>query len=138
MEQQQELFVEDVWEALKQGCIAIAIGTKKPYASKKWATIVGSMLWPSKSPDDAGRSLSNCLDKNRAEKLDVDQILWVVREAKRAGCHVPMAFICDEAEYNRTTPIYPEDKQAELQREFIAAVDRLESIKRDMEKRAAR
>ena len=132
--EQQELFVEDIWDALKHGCIAVAIATKKHNAAKKWATIVGAMLWPSKSPDDAGKLLANCLDKNRAEKLDPDQILWIVRESKRAGCHVPMAYICDDAEYNRTIPIHHEDKQAELQRAFIAAVGRLDFIKREFEK----
>lgn len=129
---QQTLFVEDIYEALRQGCIAIAVATGKKDAAKKWATIVGSMLWPQKSPDDAGKLLANCLDKNRAEKLDPEQILWVVRESKRAGCHIPMAYICDETEYHRTTPIHPEDKQAELQREFIAAVNRLERIKQQL------
>lgn len=128
--EQQELFAEDVWEAQRVACRAIAARD----GTKAWAKHVGSLLFPAKSPEDAAKYLQNCLDKDRPEKLDADQFLWIIREAKRAGCHVLMAHICNEAEYQRTTPICPKDRQADLMREFIQTVGKLDEIKRELGK----
>lgn len=129
---QEPLFVEDVYEALTHACRAIAAAAGHP---KGWAKHVGACLWPHKSPDDAGKLLANCLDKTRDQKLDVEQVLWIMREAKRVGCHVLAAYVCDHAEYQRPTPIDPDDAAAELQRQYIASVrfqkqlaDRLERL----------
>ena len=119
---QQELFHADVYAALQATCHVIGGG------GKNWAKVTGSMLWPAKSPDDAGKYLANCLDRDRNEKLDPEQVLWVAREGKRKGCHYLMAFICDDAEYQRTNPIEPEDAIAELKRLFIESVKKQEWI----------
>lgn len=129
--EQQELFAEDIWEAQRVACRAIAAREGK---AKSWAKHIASLLFPAKNPEDAARYLQNCLDKDRQEKLDAEQFLWILKEAKRAGCHVLMAHLCDESEYQRTNPICPKDRQANLMREFIQKVEQLDAIKRDLEK----
>lgn len=127
MEQQAELFHADVYAALQATCHVIGGG------GRNWAKVTGSMLWPAKSPDDAGKYLANCLDRDRNEKLDPEQVLWIAREGKRKGCHYLMAFICDDAEYQRTNPIEPEDERASLQRDFIQGVRHLSAMAKRLE-----
>jgi hypothetical protein len=126
---QDELFYQDVYRATEAACRVIGGG------GKEWAKVCGHMLWPEKDPDDAGAYLNNCLDKTRRERLNPQQFLLVAREAKRRGCHVLMAFICDDTEYQRTNPIEPEDQRAAIQiraeklvSELSSLVNRLERI----------
>lgn len=68
--QQDSLFHEDIYDALGTDIKHIG-GAKK----------VGVMLWPEKSADKAGENLNNCLNRTRPEKLDPEQIMFIVREA---------------------------------------------------------
>jgi hypothetical protein len=63
---------------------------------------VGAVLWPDKAPDVAGRHLLDCINPGRAEKLDLSQVICVLRLAKEAGVHAPMAWICAEVGYDAT------------------------------------
>lgn len=90
--------------------------------------IVGAKLWPEKSPDKAGELLANCLNRTRPEKLDLEQFLLILREARKVGCHVIASFICDDAGYAPPQPIEPRDEYAELQRAYINAVGKLEEL----------
>lgn len=60
---------------------------------------VGPLLWPDKSPDTAARQLLDALNIGRHEKLDVSQVMLVLRRARDAGCHGPMQWICGEIGY---------------------------------------
>lgn len=60
---------------------------------------VGALLWPDKTPDNAGRLLQDCLNPSRAEKLDISQTMRVLRLARDAGVHGPMLWICGEVGY---------------------------------------
>lgn len=60
---------------------------------------VGARLWPDKTPDAAGRLLLDCLNPGRAEKLDVGQVMFVLRMARDAGHHAAMLWICGELGY---------------------------------------
>jgi hypothetical protein len=60
---------------------------------------VGAILWPDKTPDNAGRLLNDCLNAARAENLDLSQIMRVLTLARERGCHAPMAWICGEIGY---------------------------------------
>lgn len=133
LEQQQFLIVEDVYEAMRMAARAIA-AFHEPTKAKAWAKVVGHMLWPSKDPDDCGRYLANCLDKDRPEKLDPEQYLWLKLEAKRAGCHILHAFDCDQTEYQRSNPVEPKDEIADLQTQYINSVRLQQQIAERMEK----
>jgi hypothetical protein len=121
---QDSLFCESINEALKEAVKALG-GAKK----------VGQQLKPERLADDAGRWLSDCLNADRREKLDPEQVLWILRESRKVGCHTAMHFICDDAGYTKAAPLEPEDEKARLQREFIEAtkqqtrnVERMEQL----------
>lgn len=122
---QQVLWHDDIYGALKTDCQAIAAQCGN---IKGWPKEVGHMLWPHKSPDDAGKYLSNCLDSNRNEKLDPEQVLTLINWAREAGSYNAIQHTCDQTLFTHPSPITPEDEGAKLQKEFIQAAKSLEKI----------
>lgn len=120
---QQQLFHDDVWEAVR--AVVAALGGAKA---------VGSRMRPELPADDAGRWLSKCLDRDRAEKLDLDQLLLILKWGREADCHVAMHFIAEAAGYDEPKPANPEDEKARLQREFIAAQRQFQELAARMER----
>lgn len=121
---QTALFSEDIHDALKD-VIRTLGGTKS----------VGAQLRPELTSDAAGAWLKDCLNPERRERLDPEQVLWLLRKGKEAGCHSAMHFICDEAGYGRPVPLDPKDEAAELNRQLLrgmrelrAGLDRLERL----------
>lgn len=94
------------------------------------------MLFPHKDPDDAGKYLSNCLDPNRQEKLDPQQLLLIAREARKVGCHVLMNFIADDSGY-KAIPIEPENELSEMQRQAAKLVRYLADLTKRQERMLA-
>jgi len=124
---QQSLFHETLTEAL-QDCIRALGGAKA----------VGHAMRPEKSIDDARRWLLDTLNPDRAEKLAPDQVLWILKESRKVGCHAAMAYIARECGYAEPQPIEPEDERATLQREYIAAVKTLSAITTRIERNGLR
>ena len=124
---QQSLFHETLTEAL-QDCIRALGGAKA----------VGHAMRPEKSIDDARRWLLDTLNPDRAEKLAPDQVLWILKESRKVGCHAAMAYIARECGYADPQPIEPEDERATLQREYIAAVKTLSAITTRIERNGLR
>ena len=115
--QQIPLFFEDVYDALRylvQSCGG--------------AKAVGSQLFSNKEPEPAARSLMDSLNPNRAEKLDPEQFLTLLRIGQEHGCHDVIHFICGRSGYSQPEPIAPDDEKAELQRQFIKAVTELRQL----------
>ena len=104
------LFHESINDALRE-CVQACGGHK----------VVGSLLWPEKAADVAGRLLSDCLNDAKRERLSPEQVLLVLRLARERGCHAGMNFIARDAGYSDPPPVEPEDERAKLQREFIEA-----------------
>ncbi len=119
--QQVELFHEDIYDALRD--IVKALGGYKR---------VGADMQPQKAVHQAGTWLANCLDPSRPEKLDLDQMLYLLKRGREIGCHVGIAYICQESGYTYQ-PVEPEDEQAALQREFIQSVRALKRIEQRLE-----
>jgi len=114
---QQPLFFEDVYDAFKH--ITRVVGPKE----------AGLALFPKKQdPVAAAKYLQDNLNPNRDEKLDLEQVVQLLRLAKEAGCHFAMDYICSSAGYSRPEPIAPDDEKAELQRQFIKAVTELRQL----------
>lgn len=112
--EQQPLFFESVFDALKH--ITHVVGPKT----------AGAALFPTKpNPEAAARSLSDKLNSHHGEKLDIEQVIHLLRLGKDAGCHVAIEYICSASGYSKPNPIDPSDEKAELQRTFIKSVQDL-------------
>ena len=107
---QLNMFHEDIYSAISTDIQALG-GNKK----------VGSQLWPEKSPDKAGELLANCLNRLRAEKLDPEQLLWIISQARKVVSSAALGYIAEQADYEKPKPIEPVDELARLQRDFINA-----------------
>lgn len=120
---QHKLFHEDIYAALTT-CV-MSIGTPQQ---------VGAMLWgESVSPSDAGRKTAHCLNREHAQKFSPEEILWILRKAHDVGCHAGMNFIARDAGYSDPAPLVVEDEAAQLQREFVAGLEHMESLAKRME-----
>lgn len=114
---QEPLFIEDIYDAMRQTVQRLG-GAKK----------VGIQFWPEKSADKAGEQLLNCLNRDRQEKLSIEQFLWLRREGRNVGCHIIAAFENQDGGYAPPQPVEPQDESAELMRQFIESVKSQERI----------
>ncbi|HHW4679807.1 MAG TPA: hypothetical protein ACQGQH_10380 [Xylella sp.] len=115
------LFYDSYEDAIRD-CVTALGGFKK----------VGNMLWPAMAADDAGRKLAACLNTDKREKLDLNELRLIRREARKAGIHILAHYEARDAGYSEPQPLNPEDEAAQLQREFIAAVKGLEALQARM------
>ncbi|GAA7771986.1 hypothetical protein HpMS107_60450 [Helicobacter pylori] len=100
---QEKLFYESVYDALGE-VVRAAGGTKK----------VGAMLWPEKSADAAGALLKDCLNPDRREKLDPEQVAYLRRLGRQLGCHALVNFEAQDAGYEQPKPINSEEQARRL------------------------
>lgn len=100
---QEKLFYESVYEAIGE-VVRAAGGTKK----------VGAMLWPEKSADAAGAMLKDCLNPDRREKLDPEQVAFIRRLGRQIGCHALMNFEAQDAGYEKPKPLNSEEQARRL------------------------
>lgn len=117
MTDQLPLIVEDYMDAIRATVMALG-GYKR----------VGSDMRPDLAADAAGRWLSDCLQADRREKLDLTQLAWLRRRARIANVHVLAQFELREAGYADPQPVEPEDERAALQREFVKQTKSLERM----------
>lgn len=111
---QNPLFVTDIYDAL--GDIVRALGGPKR---------VAALMRPDRDLDAAATWLKDCLNRHRREHLDPEQVLWLLREGRAAGCHVAMNYLAAHCGYHEPAPLEPEDERARLQREFAESVAQL-------------
>jgi len=116
---QPALFVENIYDALK-AIVSILGGPKT----------VGKVLWPQKSVDDARALLLHCLDANRPEKLDPDQVVLLFRLARDSGFHVAKHWLDAETGYAPSAPIDPADEEA---RQFAIVENASKELKRALD-----
>lgn len=120
---QEALFYETVNDAL-DACVKACGGAK----------VVACKLWPDKTPDAAHRLLLACLNEGRAEKLNPDQVIFVLKIARERGFHAGMNYFAREVGYTDPKPVEPEDERARLQREFIEAQKSMQRLAERMER----
>lgn len=94
---------------------------------------VGMKLWPAKSRKDAGSLLSHCLSPDRPEKLDLEEIEWILAESRKVGAHAGITYLCRNCGYADPTPVSVEDEQDELMRQFITAQKSMAAIVRRLD-----
>lgn len=87
---QTELPFFDCAEDALRSCVQALGGAKQ----------VGAALWPDKSPDQAARLLLDCLNASRPEKLELTQIMRVLRLARDAGHHQGMQWLAEQVGYD--------------------------------------
>jgi hypothetical protein len=104
---QPSLFHEDALDALRADVQALG-GYKK----------VAHALRPELAIDKAGEWLADCLNRTRAHKLDVEQVQWIVREARKIGSFCYITWSLRDAGFEDPKPIEPEDERAALMRQF--------------------
>lgn len=76
-------------DALKSAIYALG-GSKK----------VGPMIWPAKGVEAASRLLNDCLNPSRAERLDPEQLVLVLRSARDVGCYAPFQWFAGECGFD--------------------------------------
>jgi len=64
------------------------------------AKAVGAKVYPDKSPERAGQQLLDCLNPGRPEKLELGQMLMILRMARDAGHHGAMQWLAGEVGYD--------------------------------------
>ena len=114
---QQELLHEDWRDALRH--LVKALGGMDA---------VGVDLWPGKTRHAAGAWLSDCLNPDRPAKLDLEDLLHLLKLARDRGVHLGVHFLCDELGYQRPAPVEPADAVAETQRQLDELLARAQSI----------
>jgi hypothetical protein len=58
--------------------------------------IVGALLWPDKTPEGAGRSMADCCNPSRSERLNPSQLLFLMRMARERGWSVVRWITADD------------------------------------------
>ncbi len=114
---QGSLFHESIYEALRATVAGLG-GAKQ----------VSTILWPEKPIDEANRLLLDCLNPERAARLDPEKLLLLLKLGREKGIHVAMAWILEDAGYAPPVPLEPEDHQAELIRQFNLAAESVVAI----------
>ena len=109
-------------------CVKAAGGTKT----------VGAIIFPEKAPENAQRSLLDCLNEDRPAKLSPEQVMLVLRLARAKGYHDGMNYIASDLGYGTPVPIDPKDEAADLMRQYIEAVAEQRKTAERMERVAAR
>lgn len=109
--------------------------------------VVAAKLWPAKAaadPSKAGAYLRDCLNPDRSEKLSLDELLLILREARSKGCHAGMQFLAHDLGYAEPQTVEPRDELSELlrldleaNRETQRRQERIERLLQGMEKRPA-
>jgi len=92
------------------------------------AKTVGAALRPELGAEAAGKWLSNCLNHEHPQKLDPDQVLFILREGRKAQAHAAINYLLRESGYADAQPIEPEDERAKLQRDFLQGVQHLSQL----------
>ena len=92
---------------------------KAAVAALGGAKIVGAKVFPDKTPDRAAQVLLDCLNPGRSEKLELGQVMMILRMARDAGVHTGMEYIAQRLSYAPPEPIEPADELAELLRENL-------------------
>lgn len=83
--------------------------------------VVGPELWPAKGLEVAQRYLLDCLNPERAAKLDPAEVMHIMRMARDRGCHSGMQYVASALSYSMPSAVEPKDELAELLRQNLEA-----------------
>ena len=107
-------FFESVEDALKAAVMALG-GYKK----------VGAQLRSELPIAQAEAWLRHCLTEGRREKLDPNQVMFILREARAAGFHGAMDFVCSDAGYEKPKPADLEKEVQTIEQQLARTLEGL-------------
>lgn len=86
-------------------------------------------------PESAGQWLRDCLNTDKRERLNPDQVFLLLRLARAEGYHAAKHWMDAELGYEQGRPLKPQDEAADLTRhcadlarELRTSIDRLERL----------
>lgn len=120
---QQQLFYEDVFD-VGRAAVQAAGGAK----------VVAGKLWPHMPVAEAQRKLLDCLNRDRPEKLCIEEFLAVLRLAKEAGFHQAKHWVDNDLGYQPTPPQDPKIERDRLADELARAADTFKNLQRAVER----
>lgn len=123
MNEQQQLFYEDVFEVTR--AMVRACGGPKVVAAK---------LWPHMPIAEAQRKLSDCLNRDRPEKLCIEEFMAIARMAHDADFHQGKYWIDEALGYQPTPPSDPKVERDRLAHEFSLLRQAMQKAERTMER----
>ena len=122
---QSSLFIEDEFEALK-----VDIGRLGG------AKVVGNQLWPDKSVTGAAEYLGACLNRDRREKLDYSQIIWIKAEAAKVNSFAAQQYENQQIGIKPPEAVNPVSEAARLKKELIETGKNFERMFADLKRLA--
>jgi hypothetical protein len=99
---------------------------------------VGVLLRPElrEKPISAAQWLRDCLNPDRAERLNPDQVFMLLRLARQANYHAAKHWMDAELGYEQGRPLKPEDEAASLQQRGADLVRELRTVTERLERLA--
>lgn len=123
MSAQPQLFYEDVFD-VGRAAVQAAGGAK---------TVAGR-LWPHMPVSEAQRKLLDCLNRERPEKLCIEEFLAVLRMARDVGFHQAKHWIDNDLGYQPTSPQDPKIERDRLADELAKAAESFKNLQRAAER----
>ena len=127
MPQTEPLFFESVNEVLRHTVQARG-GFKK----------VGPLLRGDRSIDAAAQWLRDCLNVDRNERMDPEQLEALVRLGREGGCHAYMHYMAATLGYSVPSPLSQEDVKAHASAEAMRAIAEIAAIYNRLQKQGIR
>lgn len=120
---QAQLFYEDIFDVTR-AAVQAAGGAKQ----------VAGLLWPHKPISEAQRDLLDCLNRDRPQKLDLEEFIAVLRMARDVGFHQAKHWIDEATGYQHTPPLDPRIERDRLAEELARAAEHFQALTRAVER----
>lgn len=94
---------------------------------------VAAKMRPDVLREAAGKWLSDCLNPARREKLDINEIVSILRMAHEHGFHDAMDYFAAQCGYEGLKPITTEARIAMLEQQYAERAAALDELKHQIE-----
>jgi len=92
----------------------------------------GYALWPARKMIEASRRLRRCLDPDRVEKLDHDEVSRLVELAASSGSRAYVTYLARRSSA-KVIPVSPDDEKAELMEQWRQAKKQIDALAKAMQ-----
>lgn len=117
------LFLEDSYDALKSAVQAMG-----------GAKAVAVRLWPHKPMEQARKELLDALNRDNPRKLDVEEVVALLRMARETGFHQAKHWFDVELGYEPSEPSSPSVQRDRLADELARAADTFAALTKAVER----